>query len=395
MTNGKNPNKINEESSGEGGGALPGKGKTGQLLLTRGALLKGKGSGMESRKEELLSHVGSIQQLAYVRPVTYGEGRARGMKAYEVKNGPLQFTVMADKCLDITDVSFRGHNISFLSKPGLMGRNHFDTNGEEALRSIMGGMLFTCGLENICTPCEINGKDYPMHGRIRTTPAEHVSADACWREDAYQVTVSGEMREAELFGENLVLRRTIETICGEDAIRITDEITNEGFREEPMMLLYHMNVGYPLLDEACEIILPTKKVIPRDETAAVHTENWNKMEPPKAQEPEYVFLHELAADRQGNTFAAVINKKLGIGLKIEYNQKQLPYFMQWKSRAAGDYVVGLEPANSSVYGRIHHEREGSLHMIKPMETERKELVLRFLTGEELKTVKENAEKLRR
>ena len=43
-------------------------------------------------KKYLNSHVGNIQQLIYARPLTYEEGRARGMKAYQVKNGPLEFT---------------------------------------------------------------------------------------------------------------------------------------------------------------------------------------------------------------------------------------------------------------------------------------------------------------
>lgn len=347
---------------------------------------------MENRRN-LLRLTGSMQQVMNVRPVTYDEGRARGMKAYEVKNGPLRFTVTADKCMDIADVSFLGHNISFLSKPGLMGRNHYDTNGAEAQRSIMGGMLFTCGLENICAPCRVDGKDYPMHGRIRTTPAEHVCADACWEGDDYTVTLSGEMREAELFGENLVLRRKITTLYGQNRICIEDEITNEGFRTEPMMLLYHMNVGYPLLCEDSEIVIPTRKVTPRDETAAMNVMGWNKMEAPKDNEPEYVFLHEMAADKEGNTFAAIINEGLGIGLKIEYNLRELPYFMQWKSIASGDYVVGLEPANSSVYGKPYHIREGSLHQMKPFTSEKKRIVLTFLEGEQLKQIKRETKNL--
>ncbi|MEY8377423.1 aldose 1-epimerase family protein [Lachnospiraceae bacterium 56-18] len=348
-----------------------------------------------NEKKTLLSKVGSMQQLMYVRPVTYEEGRARGMRAYEVKNGPLRFGVMADKCLDITDASFLGHNVSFLAKPGLMGRSHYDTNGAEAQRSIMGGMLFTCGLENICAPCRIGGRDYPMHGRIRTTPAEHVGAKAYWDGDDYIAEISGTMREAELFGENLVLRRRVTTRYGENKIYIEDEITNEGFRREPMMLLYHMNAGYPLLCEDSGIIIPTRKVLPRDETAALHTGNFSRMEPPKDNEPEYVFLHEMAADQEGNTFAAIINKELGIGLKIEYNLRELPYFMQWKSIAPGDYVVGLEPANSSVYGRPYHIEENSLHQMEPFAAERKQIVLSFLTGKELDGVEQEAENLLR
>ncbi len=346
-----------------------------------------------NRRKSLAGLTGSMQQLVHVRPVTYDEGRARGMKAYDVKNGALRFTVTADKCLDISEASFLGHNISFLAKPGLMGRAHYDTNGEEALRSIMGGLLFTCGLENICAPCRLDGREYPMHGRIRTTPAEHVSAEACWTGDDYTVAISGEMREAELFGENLVLRRRITTRYGENKICIEDRIVNEGFREEPMMLLYHMNFGYPLLCADAEIILPSKKVIPRDETAAPHAGSFGRMEEPKEQEPEYVFLHEMAADEKGKTFAAIINPELGIGVKIAYDVNELPYFMQWKSVASGDYVVGLEPANASVYGRVYHEREQSLHRIRPFAEERKRIEVSFLTGRGLDEVKEEAESL--
>ena len=232
-------------------------------------------------KKNLLSHVGNMQQLMYARPVTYEEGRARGMKAYEVKNGPLAFTITADKCMDIAEASFQGYNVSFLSKPGLMGRNHVDTGGAEAQRSIMGGLLFTCGLENIGGPCSLEGKEYPMHGRIRTTPAEHVGADICRTGEDYTLTLTGELREAELFGENIVLRRKITTVYGEHKICIEDRISNEGFRREPMMLLYHINAGYPLLSEKSRIILPTRKVRPRDELRPpIHriTTGWSRRE---------------------------------------------------------------------------------------------------------------------
>ena len=168
-------------------------------------------------RKELMSYVGSAQQLMSVRPVVYKEGRAEGLQAYEVKNDRLSFSVMIDKCLDIAEVNWKGYNISFLSKPGLTGRNHYDTHGAEAQRSIMGGMLFTCGLVNICAPCLVDGKEYPMHGRMRTTPAEHVGADTYWTdgdEPQYIINISGEMREAELFGENMILRRSIETTFG-------------------------------------------------------------------------------------------------------------------------------------------------------------------------------------
>lgn len=332
-------------------------------------------------RQNLLRRVGSMQQLAYVRPVAYGEGRASGLKAWEVKNGPLRYIVFADKCLDVGEFSYKGINFNFLSKPGMQGRNHYDTHGQEALRSIMGGLFFTAGLENICAPCTVDGVDYPMHGRIRTTPAEHLCADALWDGGDYILRTSGEMREGELFGENLVLRRSVETVYGSKTVTVTDEIENQGFRDEPLMLLYHINIGYPLLDEGTELLVPTRSVTPRDKEASGHEDRWNVMDAPKDNEPEYVFIHDPLYTPDGRGVACVLNKKLGLGLKIEYTRENLPYFMEWKSTASGDYVLGLEPANSSVYGRPFHEKEGTLHRVAPFAKEKNVLTFTVLEGE--------------
>lgn len=333
-------------------------------------------------RKKLYQYVGSMQQLAYVRPMAYTEGRSSALKAFEVKNGELMFHVLADKCLDITDFSYKGMNINFLSKPGLQGRGHYDTNGEEALRSIMGGLFFTAGLENICAPCTIEGKDYPMHGRIRTTPGEHLGADAFWQDEEYVLQVQGEMREAELFGENMVLRRKITTCFGKKSITVTDSITNEAYRSEPLMLLYHINMGYPFLDEHTKLWIPTKKVTPRDEAARGHEDHYDRMDAPKDNEPEYVFIHDLKEDEAGDTFVCVVNSEKNIALKIAFNRKNLPYFMEWKSIASGDYVIGLEPSNSSVYGKAYHVKNDCVHYLEPFASETNMLTFTIADGEE-------------
>ena len=333
-------------------------------------------------KKDLLKKAGSMQQLAYIRPIGFQEGRSRGMKAFDVKNGPLSFQVLADKCMDIGSISFKGININFLSKPGLQGRNHYDTNGQEALRSIMGGFFFTAGLENICAPYTSNGKDYPMHGRIRTTPAEQVSHDCRWEGDQYVLSLRGEMREAELFGENLVLRREYRTEYGTKTLTMTDEIENQSFRNEPLMILYHINMGYPFLDEGTKLYIPTRSVTPRDKEAEGHEDLYDVMEAPKDNEPEYVFIHDVVRSAEGKVPVAVVNENLQIGLLIEYTAENLPYFMEWKSIASGDYVIGLEPANSSVYGRAYHEKQNSLHMLEPFQKESNTLRFTLLDGAE-------------
>lgn len=345
-------------------------------------------------KKELLSRVGSVQQVASVRPVTFEEGRSRGMAGYLVHNSDMRFTVMADKCLDIAELHYKGINFSFLSKPGLMGRNQFDTNGQEALRSIMGGLFFTCGLENICAPCTVDGKDYPMHGRLRTTPAENLCADAKWIGDDYVLQITGEMREAELFGENLILRRSIKTLLGSNSIEIVDEVENQAFRDEPLMLMYHFNIGHPILSEFSEVVLPTLKVVPRDEASTPHVDRWSQVDRPMPNTPEYVFIHELAADDDNNTFAAIFNHQTKLGIKLEFNKDFLSYFMQWKCMASGDYVMGLEPSNSSVYGKRYHIQQDSVRRISPFEKVTTKLRITLLEGDsDFKALKDSAEKL--
>lgn len=71
--------------------------------------------------------------MAYIRKVTCEEGRSTGLRMFDVKNECLQYQVMCDKCLDVAGLTYKGINMNFLSKPGLQGRNHYDTFREEPL----------------------------------------------------------------------------------------------------------------------------------------------------------------------------------------------------------------------------------------------------------------------
>jgi hypothetical protein len=231
-----------------------------------------------------------------------------------------------------------------------------------------------------------------MHGRMRSAPAEQLSGNAYWEGDVFKLSVSGEMREAELFGKNLKLTRTIETNYGEKSLILTDKIENENFNPEPMMIMYHFNMGYPLLDEGAKVIMPSKQAVPRDEAAKKNADLWHLAEAPEVNEPERVYLHEMACDSQGNTFTCLVNANLKLGVKISYNKKHLPKFVQWKSLGAGDFAMGLEPTNSGVYGRVGEGE--NINKIKPFDSETNQFVISIIEGdEEIEKVALEAEKL--
>ena len=181
-------------------------------------------------KQQILSYSGSMQQVAYIRPVTHSGGQAKGLTEYLIRNGKLSFNVMGDKCLDISELNYKGINMSFLSKPGLQ---HLGQLGSQSgVGSIMGGFLFTAGMQNICASSEIEGRSYAMHGNLRSLPAEHLGTDAYWEGDEYVMKLNGEVRESELFGENLLLRRTITTRFLSKSFIIEDTVENQSFSDE-------------------------------------------------------------------------------------------------------------------------------------------------------------------
>lgn len=334
-------------------------------------------------KRQMLKYVGDFSQLFGIKEYTLSGGKANGVKAFDVKNGSgLEFTVLADRCLDIAGLSFKGINCSYLTKSGIAAPEYYNENGIGFLRSYFAGFLTTCGLRNVGSPCEFDGESFPLHGRISNTPGEEVCASTEWIDGVPVMTISGKMREARLFGENMVLERKIICKYGENKIIMQNKVENLGFKMEALMLLFHFNMGYPLLDEDSILVTPTRQLTPRDQEAIKGENEYNKCQPPAPDYAEQVFYHNLKSEPDGETCVALINKKLGIGTAIHFNKNQLFNFTQWKQMGEGDYVMGMEPCNCYVGGRKDATDKGSLEYIEPGEIRYFDLTLEFLSGSE-------------
>ena len=69
---------------------------------------------------EALRMVGNMDQLAGIRLAQLADGPGRGVTIAEFHNAAgLHFTVSPDRCMDIYDFSYKGINISFLSRNGM------------------------------------------------------------------------------------------------------------------------------------------------------------------------------------------------------------------------------------------------------------------------------------
>jgi hypothetical protein len=320
-------------------------------------------------KSETLKYIGNLSQLGHCRHYTLTEGWARGMRAADISNGSgLQYTVLPDRGMDISLASFKGINLAYQTPNGETHPSYFEPEGIGWLRTFGAGLLTTCGLTYLGSPCVDNGEPLGLHGRYSTIPASRFTDLSDWEGDTYIYKLKGTIEEGYLFGNKLRLEREISSTGGQNVIRIKDSVTNFGSRPSPYTILYHMNFGYPLLSEDAELFIDPKETQPRDADAVPGIYEFRKFIRPQQEYREQVFYHTMKGDKNGETSVTLKNKKAGISVKIKFNIKQLPYVNQWKMMGYGEYVLGIEPSNVVVKSRNILREENSLPMLQPGES---------------------------
>lgn len=336
---------------------------------------------IDLNKREILKYVGDFSQVFGTKDYTLSGGKSQGVRAIDLKNGSgLEFTVLPDRGMDIAWLSYKGSNISYISKTGIVSSEYYNEAGTNFFRNFFAGFLTTCGLMNVGSPSIDNGENFGLHGRISNTPAEEVYAGTEWIDGKPVLKVRGKMREAQVFGENLIFNREITCVCGDNKLTIKDTLENNGFRKEPFMLLYHFNMGYPILDEHSYLEVPSLKVEPRDEEANKGLQSYNVFQKPTPNYLEQVFYHDLKATKNGNTCIALMNEELGLGVAIRFNKNQLFNLVEWKQMGEGEYVVGIEPCNCLVGGREDAKNKGVLEYLDPGEVREFEIEVEILDG---------------
>ena len=323
---------------------------------------------MKLDKKNILGKVGSMRQAASIRRAVLDDGKGRGMRIIDVDNGSgLRFTVYPDRGMDIGEASFCGMPLVWLpSEPGTP--ESYDASGINWLRSWGGGMLTGCGLLNVGGPCEAGGDSHGLHGRLSHIPATQINTLADWQDDEnYLLTVSGKVNQSRVFGENLQLTRTINCIAGINTIVIEDTVENLGFSTQPFMLLYHMNFGWPLVNENSFLSPVDHQVTPQGETAAGGLDKWDKMSLPVPGFAEEVFYHDVPADADGMSAVTLTNPDAKVRLTVACRKAELPFIVQWKQMGQGEYVLGLEPGNCLPENQNGNREKGLLKTIAPGE----------------------------
>ena len=274
----------------------------------------------------------------------------------------LRLTVALDRGGDLVEASFNGVNLAFLTQNDYKPPSHSYHREADWLASWPGGLLTTCGPGLMGEPRVEGGDVVSLHGRHSNTPAavlEVTNHDLAAGRDEMRIVM--ETRDTRMFGPAIVVRRTLQFRLGQPLIELEDVVTNRDDVPCRHGLLYHVNLGYPLVDTGARLVyggvaqgycmyegydvgaLESLKAIPApDERFCGANEGVIIVEPP--------------IDDQGWAHAGLINERRSIGLAISYDAAAMPRLANWQHFGPrGSYVTALEPFSGSIFGVARDE----------------------------------------
>ncbi|RKN43927.1 aldose 1-epimerase family protein [Streptomyces hoynatensis] len=324
---------------------------------------------------------GDVGAAGGVRAVVLDDGAERGIRALEFRTGGgLNFDVLVDRAMDLGNAEFRGQGFGWRSATGFRhpGLHEYrDEDGLAMMRSFS-GLLVTAGLDHTLFTAEVDASRYRyphratvwngLHGRVANIPARLLGYGERWTEDGGCVLwAEGEVRQAAIFGEHLRLTRRIEADLGGAEIRLTDTVRNAGFDPTPHMYLYHINVGWPFLDEGARYELPVERTLWQSDSVAEQGVSHVEMPAPQPGFVEQVYEHVPVADAAGLVRPRLVNERLGVYFELEYDTAEFPAFFQWLHLREGAYAVGFEPSTHHVAGELAAREDGSMTFLEPGE----------------------------
>ena len=329
--------------------------------------------------------ISNTQQLGGIETSVLDNGAGRGTRIAWINTGSgLRFKVVIDRAMDIADAFYNEDSLAWLSHSGISTAQPLSDKGIEWLKTFGGGLVVTCGLSHVGGPEKDEFGERGIHGQISNTPAEIVSViQPDPLTGNMEMSITGIIRESQALGNRMELRRTISATLGKSTIRIQDEVINRGNTEAPHMLLYHCNLGWPLVDEGSKIVWngswksrdgnPDKLFKEGNDFHICPT----PLDDHQGSGEEAAFI-DIDADEAGFCNCGIDNQKIGIILNLKFRKKELPCLTNWLHFGKGEYVVGLEPGTNPPIGQSRARRQNELILLAPGETRKYELEIQVL-----------------
>ena len=351
--------------------------------------------GQHLSKTQLQRRIGDLRQVVGVELYALQNGPQSGLRVLEFKTGSgLCFTVLVDRTMDFGRFDYRGTPFAWQSGTGFRHPSLMDAMGEGGNGFMRGfsGLLCTCGLDHIRQPDRGSANhfdlplhaeiSYPMHGRGALQPAQLDGYGMRWDGDEAVLWCEGTVHQVQVMGEHLSMTRRIEVAVGGTQVHFTDTVRNHGFARTPHMLLYHINLGWPLLDEGARFSAPITATLAANMPRDVQQADYRVQSPPQPRFVQQVFDHAFKADAAGRVPTALVNDRLGLGFGYEFDADAFRCLQQWQALGEGTYGFGIEPATSHWGARADAQDRGEVIELAHDETRTYRSSLSVLDGAE-------------
>ncbi|MCG8509519.1 MAG: aldose 1-epimerase family protein [Rhodospirillales bacterium] len=340
--------------------------------------------GQSYSRQELARRVGDFSQVFRVDLLSHEDGRERALRVLRFRTGSgLSFDVLVDRAMDLAGMTYHGVPVGWNSPAGFRHPWLHEIDAEDGLgwmRSFS-GMMNTCGLDHIMAAAEDTAEHYcypdrkrvfhGLHGRISYQPARLTGYGERWDGNRCFLFAEGAIRQSAMYAENLVLERRIEIEVGTDTVRFRDRVSNLGFYPTPHLLLYHVNLGWPVVDKGTRLVASIEKTPFTTHNSAATEFGAIDQADPQSCFYQQVYEHTLAAGSDGTARAALVHAGFecpsgehGIGLEIAWDQSAMPAFFQWQNLQEGNYVVAMEPATVHGGSREDWKARGEIRTLE-------------------------------
>ena len=254
--------------------------------------------------------------------------RLTGIAQYRLENGPgsgqrmiridnaagLSVELLPDRGLDLGQVRCNGVPFGWIGPIGIADPSRL--RGNQSLS----GLLSTCGFDHIRQPETDAGQSYPLHGGMVHQPATVLMAAPVEDDGETLFRIEAEVVQYGLAHGGIRLRRRIDVPLTGPEIRLTDDVQVIA-GSIPVMAMYHINLGYPLVGPGMRLELDGENV-----TDPALAEDGIRTRPAGA----------------GQVVLASSDGGLRFGLR--FDAAKLPVFQTLCDRRAGVNLVCLEPA---------------------------------------------------
>ncbi|WP_200329740.1 aldose 1-epimerase family protein [Leucobacter sp. L43] len=353
------------------------------------------GDAVQQSTSHLRRRTGDLAAFAEIREVVRSNGQERGVRSLQIRNADgLEIEVLIDRAFDIGDVRYRGVPVSWRSGNGYRHPSLHEVESEDGLAWLrtLDGFLVSGGLDHALFGGEYDATHYHyppkqtvrhgLHGRLSSLPARLLSVDEEWQENGGVLRVRGEVVQATSFGEHLRLRRTIEVDVFGSGFRIDDEVENLGFERTPHMFLYHINVGWPVVDEGSEFHGAIQRHVWKSDSVDEQGAPHDRLIAPERHFVEQVWEHELSAGQDGRHRVALLRSDGNFGVEIDWDASAMPHFFEWQNLREGQYGVGLEPSTHHVSGEAAAREDGTMIWLEHGESRTYRTSITLLDGPE-------------